>query len=103
MKYKKLKLFLSFYKNFFVASQVVTILCASILMRNGLGTIVYLFWFKVFTSGVFVFFVNELKNNEFIYYQKLGISKGKLWSVTLSLDLIIFLVGLIAAIYDFKA
>jgi hypothetical protein len=87
----KLKLIITFYRAFALASAVITLSCVSIIFLGGLGTFVVLFWFKIITSGIIFYFINEYKLKELYYYQNLGLSKLFLWTSTLTLDFAIFL------------
>ncbi len=87
---KTIRLILTFYSNFFLASIAITLCCASLLYLSGIYTFVFLFWFKLITLCVTFFFIKERKEREFYYFQNLGISRIFLWATTLFLDLFLF-------------
>ena len=92
---KTIKLILTFYKSFFIATTVVTICCVWIFQHNGISTYFPLFWFKIATLGLIYYFINNFKSNEIYYYQNLGVSKIVLWSSTLVFDFALFIVSII--------
>lgn len=49
-------------------------------------------WFKVITMAIIVYYINTYKRKEFYYYQNLGLSKKLLWTYTLGLDFLLFLI-----------
>ena len=88
---KTLGLIIRFYKSFAFASWLITLSCLIIMYTNGIKTITLLFWFKIITMGLFFYFINYFKSNEFTYYKNLGISKLVLWISTILFDLILFI------------
>lgn len=63
----------------------------SIIFAVGIKTITALIWFKIITLALIFFFINNYKQNEFYYYQNLGISKLFLWVSAMAIDIIFFL------------
>lgn len=94
---KQLRLVLTFYKSFIVASGIITLACLSTLYMNGLQTMTAILLFKLLTMGLIILFINSYKKNEFYYYQNLGLPKVTLWLFALGIDFILFVI-LIAAI-----
>ena len=92
---KTIKLILTFYKSFFIATTVITICCVWIFEHNGISTYFPLFWFKIATLGLIYYFINNFKSDEIYYYQNLGVSKIVLWSSTLAIDFALFIVSII--------
>lgn len=72
-----------------------------ITYTNESSVISTLFWFKVLTSGLFYYYVNTYKANEYYYYKNLGLSKLQLWISSITIDFIIFFV-LLAIILNIK-
>ncbi len=89
---KTLRLLLTFYRSYFIASFLITLCCLNIYRVYGIETFVVLFWFKIITLGLIYFFIKTYKNKEFYYYQNLGVSKLKLWTSTITVDFILFFV-----------
>ncbi|HBZ26324.1 MAG TPA: hypothetical protein DEO54_08860 [Rikenellaceae bacterium] len=58
---------------------------------QGINIFTALFWFKIITLGIIVYFINNYKRNEFYYYKNLGLSKKVLWISSLTFDFILFL------------
>jgi len=88
---KVLRLTLNFYSSFAFASWMITILCVIISYTQGINIFTALFWFKIITLGIIVYFINNYKRNEFYYYKNLGLSKKVLWISSLTFDFILFL------------
>jgi archaellum biogenesis protein FlaJ (TadC family) len=89
---KALRLVLTFYKSFAFASLMITLSCMIISYTHGMSTFTALFWFKIITLGLIIYFINGYKRDEFYYYKNLGISKLFLWISTLSFDIVLFIV-----------
>jgi len=85
------RLILTFYKSFAFLSWFITLACLSISYVNGIHTFTALFWFKIITLGLIVYFISSFKREEFYYYKNLGYSKLLLWTSTLLIDFILFL------------
>ena len=94
---KNIRLVLTFYKTFLLASWLITFICAEILWKYGMGTFTFLFWFKLFTLAVIFYFIKRNKSKEFFYYQNLGLFKTLLWCTSLSVDFLLFILSLIVA------
>jgi lipopolysaccharide export system ATP-binding protein len=91
-----IKLVLTFYKSFFIASFLITLLCCLLFLEFGPAILLPLHWLKLSAIAIIFFYIRTYKNKEFYYYQNLGLSKTFLWSLTLSLDLalyVLFLLG----------
>jgi|APIni6443716594_1056825.scaffolds.fasta_scaffold2097067_2 hypothetical protein len=95
---KTIRLILTFYKSFALSSYLITFACLFIMYeygKNGMYIIQALFWFKIFTLAISVYFINSYKRNEFYYYKNLGISKLTLWIPILIFDFLFFLISII--------
>ena len=92
---KKLRLILLFYRNFWFASSLITLVCLGLFWEFGLSIFSMLFWFKLATLFIIYRFISSYKAKEFYYYQNLGVSKSILWITTLSVDLIVYLILLV--------
>jgi hypothetical protein len=95
------RLLLTFYKNYFIFSFLITICCGQILRSNGIKVFILVFWFKILTLGIIYYFINGYKKNEFFYYQNLGISKIQLWVSSLIFDILLF-ISVLILIYKVK-
>jgi len=98
---KDIRLILTFYKSFLLATLVITACCIQIFWKYGIETFFVLFWFKVFTLIVIFYFIRKLKSKEFYYYQNLGVSKLISWTTTLVFDFSLFIFSLVIT-YKFK-
>lgn len=90
---KTMRLTWLFYKNYCLASILITATCALLLWRTGFVNPVffYVFWFKLITLGIIFYFINREKKNEFFYYCNLGLSQRALWISSLSFDFLFFI------------
>lgn len=88
---KKLRLIFNFYRSFAIPSTLITLACIGVVYTNGLSAITVLFWFKIATLALMVYFHNGYKRNELYYYKNLGISRQQLWIPSLLFDFSLFL------------
>jgi hypothetical protein len=90
---KKLSLLYRFYLNFLLVSMIVTfaIVTSTLIYAFGVSVLVILVWFKILTMAVFAFYLNTYKQHDFYYYHNLGLSKLMLFTSTLGLDFVIFI------------
>jgi hypothetical protein len=91
------RLILTFYRNFFGASMLITVCCAGLVWKWGMDMFTTLFWFKLVSLGLIFYFVRNIRRDEFYYYQNLGVSRTLLWAASLGLDFCLFLLALIAS------
>ncbi|MBE9468063.1 MAG: hypothetical protein IMY72_07050 [Bacteroidetes bacterium] len=92
---RTLRLIGTFYKSYVIASSIITISCMRLIYMYGIDIFTVLFWFKIVTLGIIVYYINNYKKNEFYYYQSLGLSKLFLWISTIIIDLSLFIILLI--------
>lgn len=90
-----IRLVWTFYRNFLLFSALITGFCIRAFWLGGFSSFFGVFWCKVASLGLTYYFVSISKKNEFYYYQNFGISKKLLWTVTLTVDFIIFIVLII--------
>jgi hypothetical protein len=91
MKYlQKLRLIFTFYRNFIWVSVFINLACGFFLWKNGMGAYSALFWLKLFSLGVSIYFTNEYKKEEYFYFYNFGLSKKILWITTIILDIFLF-------------
>lgn len=91
MNYRSLRLLLTFYSSFFAATFVTSIACAAMFGYLGLPALTIIIWFKIATLGIVAYYISKYKQKEFLYYQNLGISKTFLWSGTMFLEFVVFM------------
>ncbi len=87
----RLKLIAGFYRNFFVASLAISLTCAYLLMELGVASLFYLFWFRVITLGLIVYYIRDYKKRDFYFYDNLGMSRRTLWTVTMLCEAMLFI------------
>ena len=92
-----LRLIITFYKSYALASWIISLSCMSIVLANGLKTLTALFWFKIITFGVIFYFINIYKQKELYYYTNLGLSKLLLWISSGAIDLMFFVLLIMIA------
>lgn len=88
---KTIRLIFTFYKSFAFVNSMITLACLSITYTWGIDTFVMLFWFKIITLGLILYYIHNYQKNIFYYYKNLGLTKKKLCIVTLSFDFTLFL------------
>lgn len=98
LKIKTLRLMFTFYMSFFTTAFVLTLVSAYMLSKLGSEAFTLIFWFKIITYGIIIYYINNYKNKEFYYYQNLGIPKLTLWIGTLTFDFLLFVALLIYAV-----
>ena len=98
---KTIRLIWTFYKNFLLASLVITACCLKLFWEYGFSIFAGLFWLKAATLALTYYFINQNRKKEYYYFQNLGVSKGLLWTTTLSFDFVLY-IFLIILIYQFK-
>ncbi|HWK04386.1 MAG TPA: hypothetical protein VNS58_12175 [Puia sp.] len=92
MKFRKtIRLLLTFYKNFFFFSFLMTLICMGLFREYGMSIFSTLFWLKLSTLGLTIVVIKSYKNKEFYYYQNLGLTRTFLWVSTLGFDFILYL------------
>ena len=82
---------MTFYRSYFIVSNIITLACLGLIHVHGLKIFSALLVLKVSTLGIIVLFIDLYKKKEFYYYRNLGLSKLKLWGFTLGLDLGLFI------------
>jgi len=95
---RTIRLLGTFYRSFLAVSIVVD-LGSAVLFHiffsvEPIRELVAIFWIKVVTLGLSIYFVNEQKKKEYYYYQNLGISKRFLWIILCSVDWLILIITL---------
>ena len=91
-----------FYRSFFLLSLIITASCLRAFWLFQFKVFFTFFWFKIITLAITYYFVDVYKRKEYYYYQNLGISKTKLWTVTLGVDFALFVL-LIILVYKSHA
>jgi len=98
LKIKTLRLMFTFYMSYFTTAFVLTLASAYMLFKLGAEAFTLIFWFKMVSYGIIIYYINNYKSKEFYYYQNLGIPKLTLWIGTLTFDFIIFIALLIYSV-----
>jgi len=89
---KKIRLIVHFYKGFCLLSLLITAVCLVLFWEYGFSIFSMLLWLKAATLFLIFRFIKSYKAREFYYYHNLGVSKMVLWAVTLSFDLLVYLI-----------
>lgn len=92
---RKIKLLWIFYKNSIIPFSIISIICIRLFWLFGFSVFFEIFWCKVITYLVIIYFIDENKKNEYFFYKNLGIEIRKLWAITIALDFTLFLFSLI--------
>jgi hypothetical protein len=93
----KSSIILVFYKSYFIASFIASLLCAYLFFKYGIKAIGTLFWIKIFSDAVIVLYINNYKSKEFYYYRNLGLSRKVLWTISLIIDFLVFVILVVLA------
>ncbi len=91
----------TFYKNFFILSFFITLICLAVIAKSQFSFFSYMFWFKLGTNAMIYYFISDYKHKEFYYFQNLGVSRTLLWTSTAVIDATFFL-GSCLLIYSYK-
>lgn len=92
---KSWHLLISFYKSYIFLSGIFTLLSAYTLFLYGPPSYAIIFWFKLLTTGIIIYYISNYKKSDFYYYMNFGLSKLHLWSSTLAFDFLICFVALL--------
>jgi hypothetical protein len=65
-----------------------------LLWTYGFSIFSAIFWVKVLSLGLIFYFINEYKSKQYYYYYNFGISKLKLWSTCMAVDIALFVLCL---------
>src|SRR3546814_16656291 len=97
---KAIRSLASFYLGFLPAAWLLTLICIGsfhwLYPVYGWGPFMYFFWFKVLSMGLVWYATNQYRRQTSYYYFNLGYSKAFLWTVTLCLDFVLFIIIFIA-------
>lgn len=99
---RRIILFLNFYSLFAAATLGITAACAVLLYRLGIKPFVYIFWFKMISTGLCMYGAYRNKGNLYYYYKNLGISIRALWIGSFLLELLIFAIAIVVT-FEFRA
>lgn len=100
--FKKITIIWMFYRSFILFSLIITASCLRAFWLFQFKVFFTIFWFKIITLAITYYFVDVYKRKEYYYYHNLGISKTKLWTVTLGFDFVLF-ISLIILVSNFNA
>lgn len=92
---KRLRLLATFYQSFFAATFLMSLVCTYLFFYYGINVLKILILFKVFTTLIVIFYINNYKRPYFLYFQNLGLSKSFLWISTMLVELILFTILLL--------
>ena len=95
------KIFWTFYRSFILLPALITVCCLGLFLEYGFSIFAALFWLKIATLAVTYYFTNYYKRQEYYYYYNLGISKRKLWTLLVIIDLLVFVL-LITFIHHYQ-
>lgn len=90
-----IRIILTFYRSYFIASLVISLACASVIFANGLKVLSGVLLLKVVSLMIIYFFISAYKRPEFYYYQNLGFSKKRIWILSIITDMLLFILLLI--------
>lgn len=92
---RTIHLLFTFYKVFWLPSQLVNAFCWAMVYMEGTGPLFILILFKLFTAALIVAYVHEYSESHYYYYHNLGLSRAILWGATLGFDFVFLITGII--------
>ena len=92
IRIKTLRLLWTFYNSFIISTLVLTGSCIYMFYVLGNDALTLITWFKIGTSAIIIYYINNYKNKEFYYYQNLGLSKKLLWGSTMTIDFLLYII-----------
>ena len=90
-----IRIVITFYSSYFIASFIVSLACASMVFTAGLSAMSGVMLIKTVSLVIIYFFISAYKRPEFYYYQNLGFSKKRIWALSILADLLLFILLLI--------
>ena len=96
---KSLYIICSFFRHFLISSLISSFICTFILFTYGFGVFSLMVWFKLLIFSLTLYMHDSNRNNEYLYYYNLGISKIEIWVVALCIDIILFILLYISLSY----
>jgi hypothetical protein len=84
----------SFYQNFASPALGLTAFLAWASLRFENLRFMPVLGLKFLSYGVIFYIINTYKKKEFYYYLNIGISKRKLWGLTILFDFLLFLIAI---------
>lgn len=95
MLIKKLKLLLTYSKDFLFFSILISFLSYFIYYKTGNSALSFIIWFKIITCLVGIFIHQNRKSKEIFFYMNNGIGKNELMPLSVMLDFLFWLIGMI--------
>lgn len=100
---RTIRLLLTFYRSFFIANLLITLICLGLFREYGFSIFSTLFWLKGASMAIVFYFIRDYKKREFYYYLNLGLSRGVLWRATLLFDFCLYLLLLLYVYKSFMS
>lgn len=98
---RSIRLIITFYRSHFLVNMLINLACVIILFRWGLVAFQGTLWLKFISYGIIYFLIDPLQKQRYFYYRNLGLGKSILWTVTLSMDFILY-ISLIILTYHLR-
>ncbi|MDR2912074.1 MAG: hypothetical protein LBV38_02060 [Alistipes sp.] len=89
---RKTGLILLFYRSFAIPSNLLTGVCAGLIVRQGAALLFPAILLKLATLGIVWFAMRESGNRTLCYFTNRGLSPLTLWTVAIAIDLTFFAV-----------
>lgn len=94
----KWKLLLVYARDYLFYATLITGLSYYVFFHTGIGALTILIWFKLLTSLLGVFVHQNRKSKELAFYLNNGLGKKQLMIITLALDLLFWIAGMITIV-----
>lgn len=88
---KLISLCFNFYKNYALASFLITAALLFLFWEYGFSIFMEIIWGKIFSLLIIAYFIDGSRKKEYYFYYNAGISKKLIWYPLLAADIAAFL------------
>ncbi len=93
----KTRLILLFYRSWAFLSNLITAVCAWLVVKTSILTLPGILFLKLAILALILYFMHRYGNKTIYYYTNLGVAPKVLWGWSVAFDLIIFSICITAA------
>jgi len=93
--FRGIRIVLTFYSSYFIASLIISLICASMVFTAGLNSLSGVLLIKAVSLIIIYFYITAYKRKEYYYYQNLGLSKNRIWTLSIFADTLLFIMLMI--------
>ncbi len=95
---RKAKLILLFYRSWAFASNIVTAVAVGFVAMTSIVVLPFFLIFKATVQALIWYMMREYGARRIYYFTNLGVSPRSLWSWSMALDTLIFIICTVAAV-----